>query len=106
MLRMHASTRSEEGFEGAPAAINTLSRDSAKLAPEPLPACKLSSGLVTSRVMGHKVGPPTFLSEKNDFAKKNMLASYVYRNFRDIMNSRSNLQKAEYMKGKQVLFIL
>ena len=52
----------------------------------------------------NKVGPPTYLlSEKQDFARKSMLANYIYNNFRDIMNSRKDLQKAEYMKGKTVL---
>ena len=50
------------------------------------------------------MGPPTFLmSEKHDFVRKSMLADYVCGNFRDTMNSRTDLQKAEYIKGKTVL---
>ncbi len=37
------------------------------------------------------------------FQKESMLANYIYSNFCDIMNSRKDLQKAEYMKGKKVL---
>ena len=36
----------------------------------------------------NKVGPPDYLmAEKHDFARKSMLANYIYSNFRDIMNS-------------------
>ena len=52
----------------------------------------------------NKVGPPTYLlSEKHDFVRKNMLASYIYSNFKDIMNSRADLEKAEYMKDKTII---
>ena len=52
----------------------------------------------------NKVAPPTFLmAETYDFVRKSMLKSYVCSNFRDIMNSSTDLQKAEYMKGKKVL---
>ena len=46
VLRSDSPTRSGEDFKGTPAAINTLSRHRPKLAPEPLFASKLSSGMV------------------------------------------------------------
>ena len=52
----------------------------------------------------NKVGPPTFLmSENHDFVRKSMLADYVYSNYRDIIKSKADLHKAEYMKGKKVI---
>ena len=51
----------------------------------------------------NKVGPPTYLMSEGEQARKNMLLSYVRKEFRDMIDEREDITEIHYMKGKQKL---
>ena len=51
----------------------------------------------------NKVEEPTYMMSEPEMIQKMILSSYIYSNFRDIMDSPADIQEAKYKKGNKII---